>query len=253
MSEIVNILNTKIYNVNYDAILEIINRAITKKEKISIHYANSHILLLNLSNQKFSEYLENITYFFPDGIGVYLASKFLYGKSGLKSKITGTDLYFQLIKNSTNTNTTFFFYGGSTKAISKLEEKLKTGQLQIKVVGYKSRDFSNYDEIVQIINAAKPDILLVGLGSPFQEEFLSKYSKSLEVAVILLVGSGIDFIANTLRRAPKFMRRIGLEWLFRLAIEPKRLWKRYIIGIPKFVISIINQKLNNANSKAEFS
>lgn len=245
MFETVNILNTKIHKVNYNDILEIINTAILKREKISIHYTNSHTLLIGLTNPKFSEYLQNITYNFPDGIGVYLASKFLYGKNGFKDRITGTDLYFRLLQNNANTNTTFFFYGGSTKTIHKLKRKIDADQKAIKVVGYKSRDYTDYDKIIREINTAKPDILFIGLGSPLQEEFLSKYSNSLDVPVIMLVGSGIDYLAGTLIRAPKFMRAIGFEWAFRLITEPKRLWKRYIIGIPKFVIYIINQKLND--------
>jgi len=253
MTEVLKILTTYVHNITQHEILNIIYNSIETCTSISIHYANTYTLLLNKYDKKFANNCKKITYFLPDGVGVYLASKFLYGKNGFKSRITGTDLYFKLLEDSSKRNVKFYFYGGSEKAIEKLKDKLKRKLCDCCIVGLKSRNFSNHDKIIDEINNVKPDILFIGLGTPQQEEFFTKYKDIINVSVIMLVGSGIDFIAGTLRRAPLFMRLIGMEWLFRLFIEPKRLWKRYIIGIPHFVINIIYQKLKSKSHEVQLS
>ncbi|MGC8857509.1 MAG: WecB/TagA/CpsF family glycosyltransferase [Ignavibacteria bacterium] len=251
MTDVLNILNTKVHNVTCQEIMDIIYNSVVTRNAISIHYANSYTLLLNRYDKQFAQNSKDISYFFPDGIGVYIASKFLYGKNGLRGRGTGTDLYFMLMEDFPKRNITFFFYGGSAKAIEKLKEKFEKEGKSQSIVGLKPRDFSNHEKIIDEINSTMPDILFIGLGTPYQEEFFTKYRHLINVPVVMFVGSGIDFIAGTLRRAPLFMRLVGLEWLFRLLVEPGRLWKRYIIGIPCFIISIIYQKLKSKSCEAQ--
>jgi N-acetylglucosaminyldiphosphoundecaprenol N-acetyl-beta-D-mannosaminyltransferase len=105
------------------------------------------------------------------------------------------------------------------------------------------RDTSFDKEIVEKIRISNSDILFIGLGTPFQELWLSKFNNTIDIPVQIAVGSGIDFISGNIKRAPKIMQKLGFEWLFRLFIEPKRLWKRYILGIPIFIFQLLLFKL----------
>ena len=93
------------------------------------------------------------------------------------------------------------------------------------------------------INASNSDILFLGLGSPYQEKFISLYGKILNVPLQIAIGSGIEFLSSVRKRAPLMLQRLGLEWLFRLLNEPKRLWKRYLIGIPVFMFKVLCYKV----------
>ena len=105
------------------------------------------------------------------------------------------------------------------------------------------RDTSFDKEIVEKKRISNSDILFIGLGTPFQELWLSKFNNTIDIPVQIAVGSGIDFISGNIKRAPKIMQKLGFEWLFRLFIEPKRLWKRYILGIPIFIFQLLLFKL----------
>jgi N-acetylglucosaminyldiphosphoundecaprenol N-acetyl-beta-D-mannosaminyltransferase len=98
------------------------------------------------------------------------------------------------------------------------------------------------NEVIQMINEAKPDILWIGLGSPKQDYWMSLHRSLLDVPVMIGVGAAFDFIAGVKKQAPRWMQRCGLEWLFRLCCEPGRLWKRYLLGNPYFVYLLIKKQ-----------
>jgi len=101
-----------------------------------------------------------------------------------------------------------------------------------------------FDEnILNEINSSNSDILFLGLGTPYQEKWIATFGKKTNIPIQIAAGSGIDFLSGVYKRAPEMLRKLGLEWLFRLFSEPKRLWKRYLLGIPHFVFLIIKQKL----------
>ena len=102
---------------------------------------------------------------------------------------------------------------------------------------------SNCEEVSVGINASKADILLIGMGTPKQDYWLWKYYQELHVPVMMTVGAGIRFLSGEKRRAPKVLRKAHMEWLFRLFQEPRRLWRRYLLGIPKFMFYILLQKV----------
>ena len=98
------------------------------------------------------------------------------------------------------------------------------------------------EAVIKSINAAKPDILLIGFGMPIQEKWIMENYDRLDVKVFMPVGAAFDYVSGNVRRAPRWMTDHGLEWLGRLIIEPRRLWKRYIIGIPLFFYRVLLQK-----------
>jgi N-acetylglucosaminyldiphosphoundecaprenol N-acetyl-beta-D-mannosaminyltransferase len=188
------------------------------------------------------KYLNQLSSLFADGIGVYWASKFLYGNNGLWERINGTDLYYKILDMAENKSYSIFFFGGSEKAANSLESQIRKIYPNLVIKGILPKNLNTTEKILNEINSSKSDILFLGLGTPYKEKWIATFGQKCNIPIQIAVGSGIDFVAGTYKRAPKLMRLLGLEWLFRLFLEPKRLWKRYLIGIPHFIFLIIKQK-----------
>lgn len=238
MDSSLKILNIDFANSTLDKLIAVIDSKIRMRVKFIVSSPNVHICNVASSNHYFSNIINSFTYIHPDGIGIYLASKFLYGKKGLKERSTGTDLYFKLFKELFNKK--FFLIGGTKDCDERIKEKflLQEKSIAVNLVGSIYKLFDPIKDI-EIINKSGADILMVALGTPRQEEWIIQNKDKVNVPVIIAVGSGLDFLAGVKKRAPLWMQKIGLEWLYRLFQEPKRLWKRYVIGIPVFMFNII--------------
>ena len=237
------ILDLEIENEGYDAILKRIQTKISKKESFSFSYVNAYIALFARRDLSLKNDLNILSSLYSDGIGIYLSSKFLWGENGLGNRINATDLHYKILNLAQSNHYKVFFFGGGEKAISLLQDHIKRHYPNVSVSGIKARDLSFDPHIISEINSTHSDILFIGLGTPYQEKWIAKFGKNIHVPVQIAVGSWIDFLSGTYKRAPKVMRDIGLEWLYRLFLEPKRLWKRYLLGIPHFIFLIVKQKL----------
>lgn len=227
---------------SYDEIISLIFKCIDTNTKSTFSYINPYICLFKSRNKKFEKLLNNFNYLYPDGVGIYLASKFLYKANGLKEYITGTDLLFKLFSELNNKSKSIFIYGGDFESKNLLKEKMKNYYPNIKLTGFYEWSKKFDDNVLQEMNNSKSDILFVGLGTPYQEEFVVNNVDKIKIPVIICVGSGINFLSGYLKRAPLIMRKLGLEWLFRIIVEPKRLFFRYFFGIPLFIFKIMVQK-----------
>jgi len=194
------------------------------------HYI-SHFSYKGLIDKKFTVYL--------DGIGIYFALKFLGYES--VENFNASDFNYCLFKLFAKENKRIFLIGGdfSEKNIIK---KAKTDCINI--VGYSSGFFesSDYENLVKSIRRTAPHIVIIGMGVPKQEILAAELSKSITVDEIICVGNFLEFYFGTKSRIPKLLRNLGVEWLFRLLSEPKRLWRRYLLGVPKFIVNIIQLK-----------
>lgn len=242
------IINSELNITNYSDLTEIVNNAISAKSKITLFYLNVFVSLYAKNDVTFNEILSEFDYSYIDGIGVYLAAKLLRNKK-FKSQVermTGTDFYFKLFRISEEKKYKIFIvYKNNNSAISELRNKY--GNLNI--VGFLIDDLLNKSSC-EYINDRNPDILIIGTGTPNQENWIIKNKRNLNASVIMSVGSGIDILSGNLKRAPVWMRKFGFEWLFRLFQEPKRLWKRYILGIPIFIFYVLIQKIKLVLSKS---
>jgi N-acetylglucosaminyldiphosphoundecaprenol N-acetyl-beta-D-mannosaminyltransferase len=241
------ILDLNIENCKYDDILDNSILNITSRKLFNFSYVNVHVALMARKNASLQNDLKQFSTLYSDGIGMYWASKYLYGKSGLSERINGTDLYYKILNLAQKNNYKIFFFGGGEKAAAFLIERLKKKYPNLLTGGVIQRDLTLDESILQKINQSNSDILFLGLGTPDQEKWIASFGKKCNIPIQISVGSGIDFLAGVYKRAPKLLQLIGLEWLFRLLLEPKRLWKRYLIGIPTFVILIFKQKLSEKN------
>jgi N-acetylglucosaminyldiphosphoundecaprenol N-acetyl-beta-D-mannosaminyltransferase len=143
-----------------------------------------------------------------------------------------------------------YFLGGRPGVPERLATALAKRYPGLRVVGTESPPFrplspSEDASQVQRINAASPDVLWVGLGAPKQEFWAANHELDLRVSLILPVGAAFDFYSGRVRRAPTWMQRMGLEWLFRLAADPRRLWRRYLVTNSQFLFLVVKDVVNN--------
>lgn len=243
MSEQIEIFGQIIQNHTYKEIVSLVKENIGSKSKLSFHNVNVSILLTCLKDSVFKKNLDSFSMLFSDGTGIYWASKLFYGKKGLKERLTGTDLYYHILNLANELNLKCFFFGGSTKAVDKLPVVLESKFPGIQVTGIIPREIDFKVETFDKIKNSNSDILFLGLGSPYQEKWIAENFQSIDIPIQIAVGSGIEFISEAKKRAPKILRNLGLEWVYRIYLEPRRLWKRYIFGIPIFMFKIIVLKV----------
>jgi N-acetylglucosaminyldiphosphoundecaprenol N-acetyl-beta-D-mannosaminyltransferase len=199
--------------------------------------ANVHMIIEAVHNPGFKDVLKNAEMVVPDGMPLVWRGR--QQGAQLPRRVYGPELMFEFCRTTQNKGYRHFFYGGAPGVAQKLVGSLRT-QMRIDCVGTLSPPFkpaSPADNMAFIdqINAARPDVLWVCLGCPKQERWMYEHRELLNVPVMVGVGQAFDIYAGTLRQAPALMRENGLEWLFRLCIEPRRLWRRYLIYNSRFL------------------
>lgn len=206
-----------------------------------IYFINAHCFNIAQKNKSYLNAINDADILLNDGIGIKIGSFFTTIK--LKENMNGTDLIPKILEFSKLNNLNVYLLGGVKGVASTAKKNIEKKLTGITIVGAKSGyfDFNNDDEIVEDINNCKTDILLVGMGVPRQELWLSKNRNKLTGVKISIAGGAIlDFLSREITRAPNWMRRTGTEWIYRLVNEPHRLFKRYFIGIPVFFLHIIS-------------
>lgn len=208
-----------------------------------------HLMKLQ-SDPEFVNTYKDATYKLCDSKILFFISRFL--GTPIKEKISGSDLFpafYQYHKN--NEDIKIFLLGAREGVALKAQEKINAQVGRTMIVGAHSPSFGfekNEEEcakIIELINQSGATVLAVGVGAPKQENFISKYKDQFtNIKIFLAIGATIDFEAGNIKRAPKWISEIGMEWLYRLLAEPKRLWKRYLVHGPSFFWLILKQKLN---------
>lgn len=246
----IDILGIKINNVSMQETIDVIEGIIKSKAPYYIVTPNAdHIVKLNHDSQFRAAYNEAFL-LLADGMLVLWAAKFL-GKP-LKEKVSGSDILPRLCEVSREKGYKLFFLGGKPGSASKAADILKNKHPALQIVGVYSPPFGfENDEaenrrIAGMIRSAGPDILFVGLGAPKQEKWIYRHYKELGVPVSIGVGGTFEFVAGVVRRAPLWMQKSGLEWLWRLAMEPKRLWRRYLVEDMEFFWLVLKQKFSKS-------
>jgi N-acetylglucosaminyldiphosphoundecaprenol N-acetyl-beta-D-mannosaminyltransferase len=162
------------------------------------------------------------------------------------SRVCGTDLLIAMCERSSRRGHRHFFYGGSPHVVETLVARLKHRFPGLTIAGYRSPPFRPMTKEedaadVRAINETRPDFVWVGLGMPKQEKWMVQHVGKIQAAALLGIGAAFDFVAETTPRAPIWMQRVGLEWLFRLMTEPRRLAHRYVVYNSIFVIRALQQ------------
>ncbi|WP_455306214.1 WecB/TagA/CpsF family glycosyltransferase [Enterococcus bulliens] len=189
-----------------------------------------------LSNQK------NIIY--VDGMGIIYGQKITNSEVAVE-RIATTDLFIELLKKSNRHK--FYLLGGKPGTVENLIENMSKIYPNAEFIGHHHGYYQKEEEkkIISEINNLNPDFLFVGFGCPKQEKWINENIDYLNASNIISCGGLFDYYSNNVRRAPNIMQKYGLEWVFRLVQEPKRLYKRYILGNPKFLINMLSKKHKN--------
>lgn len=218
-------------------------------EKLLINTINAHSYNTSLKDPLFAEALTKGDVLIPDGASIVMACKWLRAKSQPKERIAGWDLFVYEMEKLNAHGGKCFFMGSSEKVLSLIKEKAKKVYPNITVETYSppyKPDFTDEDNkaIIDAINAAKPDLLWIGMTAPKQEKWAYTHWNELNINCHCgTIGAVFDFFAGTVERAPLWWQEHSLEWLYRLLKEPKRMWRRYIIGNTLFLWNITKEKL----------
>ncbi|MCL5795282.1 MAG: WecB/TagA/CpsF family glycosyltransferase, partial [Patescibacteria group bacterium] len=270
----IQILDININLVDIKQAIDIIDGFIKSKKPHQICTVNPEYIMAAQKDVEFKKIINNADLCVPDGAGLIWASKFIeksrvesrestsqkstssdqrLASSVLTQRVTGIDLIWKLAQTGESKGYKFYFLGGKPGVAEQAALILKTKYPNLKIVGI-SEGQSEFPQanikfnkdnfakkLVAKIKALSPDILLVAYGAPKQDKFIAKFKKELNVPAMIGVGGSFDFISGRIKRAPKWMQKTGLEWLFRLFIEPKRL-NRIITATIRFPLKVILSK-----------
>lgn len=249
----INIKNIKVGNANLSCIstndaLSLLDLWLMKNnKKKSIIFCNSYSISLAETKKNFSEVINNGDIIFPDGFPVSLLMRI--GGYKEAKRIAGPDFISDLCSYNFSKKISIFLLGSTKSVLFKLKKNLNSTYKNINICGFYSPPFDKHDKkeikkINLLINSKRPDFVFVGMGCPKQEIWMAN-NKSKINSILIGFGAAFDFHANEKKRAPVILRKFCLEWLFRFAQEPKRLWKRYTVSNLIFLYSILKNILIN--------
>ena len=211
-----------------------------KKETRLIFTANTEAIVLMRSNEEFRNAYSAADYALADGMPLVWFSRLIGDR--LPERVTGSDLLPELCRMAEKKSLKVFFLGGTPEVTPKAVENLLKRFPALQVVGMAtpwinlSDSESVSSDLIESVNRSEPDIVFIGFGAPKQEIWLGRNNERLKTGIIVTVGGTFDFLAGKTVRAPLWMQKSGLEWLWRLLHEPKRLWRRYLIGNARFLV-----------------
>ena len=250
--ETIIILGKKINVMSMTGVLEKIGYWIENEsqKKHWIVLCGMHGIVEGHKSQKFKEIINSAEISLMDGMSLVFLGR-LMGFS-IKERIAGPDLMKECLKFSSNKGYTNFFLGGADHTLEKLLDATSSNLPKLKVVGVYSppfREFTVEDDkkIIEAINQKKPNILWVAFDLKKQEEWIYRHRKEIESPVVIGVGAAFKFISGEVKRVPKWIGNMGLEWLWRLFHEPKKIWRRVFIYGPIFLwLAIVDlSRFNN--------
>lgn len=232
-----NILGLKVTVTNMKETVDYIGENIEKLKGKYICITNVHTTIMAYENEKYMDIQNNAALILPDGNPLSALSR----KRGFKEakRVAGPDLMHEIFKLSEENRYKYYFYGSSEETLKQLNIKLKEKYPKINIVGMFSPPFKEEvslenEEKLNEINKLNPDFIWVGLGAPKQEIWMRLHENKVN-GLMIGVGAGFDYFADKIKRAPKWMQKSSLEWLYRLMQEPRRLFKRYFITNLKFI------------------
>ncbi|MBC8140805.1 MAG: WecB/TagA/CpsF family glycosyltransferase [Armatimonadetes bacterium] len=241
----VTLLGMRVDRVTMDESLALVESYIAERKPRHILTADASMVVTAKEDADFAAIAANADLVTPDGAGILWATK----RQGnpVTAKVSGVVLAERLVALSAVKGWRVFFFGAAPGVAEEARARMLAKYEGANIVGHRDGFFSadNEAEVLNEIRAAKPDILLVALGIPKQEKFIHKHKAALEVPVLIGVGGTFDVMSGTVRRAPIWMQNAGLEWLHRLAANPKKISK--VAMLPQFVRMVIMEKRSPAS------
>lgn len=247
-----DILGVRVLALSVESLHAMIAAAIETDGRSLLPNVNAHALNLAYEQPWLRRFFNQADAVFPDGSGALFAARFQ--ERAFRERITYADWMWDLAEMCARGGYSLYFLGGRPGVAASAAKALQVRNPDLRIVGThhgyfeKSMDSIDNQAVVDEINRLRPDILLVGMGMPLQERWLDENWEQLEVHVGLTAGAAFDYVSGRLRRPPRFLTDHGLEWLGRLLIEPRRLWRRYVLGIPKYSWRVLRQLVRQSRS-----
>lgn len=240
-----DILDIAVASLGWDEAIAMLGARLREGRFTKVGFLNAHNANIACADREFAAALADFL-ILPDGIGVDIASRLLHG-APFPANLNGTDFVPAFLR-SVSQPLTVGLLGASRDNADRAAHKLAALAPRHSFVVIHDGYFppAQEQEIVSRIEALRPDVLLVAMGVPRQELWIARNLSERHCTMPIAVGALLDFLSGSVPRAPGWMRRLRLEWLFRLTLEPRRLWRRYILGNPLFLARVLRQKLRGA-------
>lgn len=253
----VPVLGVPLALTDYERTMDWMDATIARRGKGYICVAATHTVVATQDDPELKAAVMGASMVVPDGQPVVWAMNAL--GSNLSHRVYGPDLMAKFCERSALTGARMFLYGGRNQgALVQLALNLRRNFDGLQIVGGYSPPFralseEEIDAVVAEINHAKPDVVWVGIGVPKQEKWMAALRERIDAPVLVGVGAAFDFHAGLVPQAPSWMQSAGLEWLYRLGQEPRRLWKRYLTNNPRFVLGFARQYVRHRRALARGS
>ena len=236
MAERVNILGVDVDAVTMAEAVDVVRRAMDTRAGVMVATANAEMLMRATHDEELRRILNASALVVPDGAGTVWAARHL--GHAMPERVAGYDLAQELLRCAPAEGRRVYFFGSAPGVAEKAKAKAEQLYPGIEIVGVRNGFFSPADNaaIITEIKAAHPDLLLVALGVPKQEKWIAAHLAALDVPAAIGVGGTLDVMAGVMKRAPYWMQRAKLEWLFRGLMQPKRAGR--LLALPKFVLKV---------------
>ena len=244
MAEKIDILGVKVDSVTMAQAVAQVEGYMDERKNVLIATANAEMIMRATHDEELKNILNDAALVVPDGAGTVWAAHHLGYE--MPERVAGFDLAQELMRIAPSKKQKVFFFGSAPGVAEKAKAKAEELYPGIEIVGTRDGYFKPEDElaIIEEIKAAQPDLLLAALGVPKQEKWLNAHLKELGVPVAIGVGGTLDVMAGVMKRAPYWMQKAKLEWLFRGLLQPKRAGR--LMALPKFVLKVHGYKSNRA-------
>ena len=242
MNERIQILGITIDPLTMKETVDAVEQYVLKKHPLHLMGVNADKINQCYEDEKIKKIVNESGIINADGASVVLASKFL--GAPVPERVAGIDLMQNLLELSNKKGYSVYFFGAKEVILQDMLKAFKQRYPDLDVVGYRNGYFSPEDEekIQEDIKDRKPDFVFVGITSPKKEYIIQSFMDNGINAVFMGVGGSFDVLSGHIKRAPLWMQKLNLEWLFRVANEPKRLFKRYFVGNVTFIKRVLDEK-----------
>lgn len=239
----VSVLGSPVHQLTMDQTMSLIETAITRKEQIQHVVVNAAKLVNMQKDTALKKSVVESNIINADGQSVVWAAKFLGRR--LPERVAGIDLMTNLVKLAAEKGYKVFFFGAKEAIVRKVVEDYGNLYSPAIIAGYRNGYFDRTEEplIAKQISDSGADILFVAMTSPKKEIFLNEYKDVIKTPFIMGVGGSFDVVSGFTKRAPEWMQKNGLEWLYRVIQEPRRMWKRYLVTNTLFIAYVIKEAL----------
>ncbi len=236
----INVLDVRFLNITMDQALGLLEHTISSGQREAVSFINADCLNISVHDEEYRALLNSQYIVLPDGAGISIACR-LIGKR-MAANLNGTDLLPPLCKLAREKEYKMFLLGAAEGVGERMKANLESTYPGLEIVGEQHGYFNHETDTSQVIaeiNKLRPNIVLVAFGAPRQEKWIRQHIDQIDTNLMLGVGGLFDFYSGDKKRAPLWMRNVGVEWVYRLYLEPGRLWRRYIIGNPLFIYRMI--------------